>query len=126
MVVSLDRHNFLLFRMHGPVTAPVKIARSNYKYLKLNDLFLSLGVWGDKETRERIEFIAAEGKQATTKQILASLPQSDGRIYVGGDAPAGLLTLLRLDSAKPQALTKLYDQDQKEGKLTLLNFGSIT
>ena len=85
-----------------------------------------VGDWGDKETRERIKFITAEGKQATPEQIRASLPQSDGRIFVGGDAPAGPLTLLRLDSGKPQSLAKLYDNDQKNGKLTLLNFGSIT
>ena len=88
--------------------------------------YLRVGEWGDKETRDRIAFIAAEGKQATTEQIRASLPQSDGRIVVGGDAPAGTLSLLRLDNAKPQALANLYAHDQKAGKVTLLNFGSIT
>ena len=109
--------------MTGPRVNKLKIESW---YILLKWFFLSAGDWGDKETRERIEFIAAEGKQATTEQIRASLPQSDGRIYVGGDAPAGALTLLQLDSTKPQALTKLYNHDQKDGKLTLLNFGSIT
>ena len=71
-----------------------------------------------------IASLKARGKQAAV--MLASLPQSTGRIVVGGDAPADSLTLIRLDDGKSQLLSALYAQDQKAGKATLLNFGSIT
>ena len=87
--------------------------------------FPPLGEWGDVETRERIAFIIAEGKQGSPEEIRKSLPQSDGCIALGAEAPSGKLSLSTLDGSRV-LLADVFAADAQAGKVTLLNFGSYT
>ena len=90
---------------------------------ELERSFWPLGEWPDDATRERIQFIIAEAKQASPDLIRASLPQSDGCIALGDTAPDGVLTAL--DGGSVQ-LAELLHSDAAAGRISILNFGSFT
>lgn len=82
------------------------------------------GEWSDESARERMDFIIAEGKQASSEFIRASLPQSMGKIKRGCAAPRGL-DIADVAGAT-LSLDALLDKDARDGKVSVLNFGSYT
>eukprot|EP00041_Stephanoeca_diplocostata_P011083 m.179981 g.179981 ORF g.179981 m.179981 type:complete len:100 (+) comp18404_c0_seq1:157-456(+) len=82
------------------------------------------GEWSDKSARERMQFIIAEGKQAPSDFIRASLPQSFDKIKRGSPAPRGL-NVAEISGATI-SLDALLDDDTANGKVSVLNFGSYT
>lgn len=99
-------------------------------HAELEAAFYPLGEWPTKDTRDRIDFIIAEGEQAPSQTIRDGLPQSlldDSYpvLSVGGPAPAAGLSLTKLDGSII-SLAALFAADAAAGKASLLNFGSYT